>query len=169
MLLQGKVWVINGRDGKLIDDIDTDMIYHNAHLAVTKVSEMARYSFGNLEGWRDFPKKAGRGDIIVAGRNFGCGSSRQHAVDCFRALGISAIIVESVGAIYKRNAVNSGFALLVAEGISASGIETADEITVNLVTGEITVPKKRILFYAKPFSNVQAEIYNAGSLFAVRH
>ena len=107
----GKVWLIAKQDGKAIDNIDTDMIFHNSHLHITAIAEMGPHAFGNLEGWQDFPQKCGKNDIVVAGQNFGAGSSRQQAVDCFAALGVSTIIAESFGAIYKRNAINSGMAL----------------------------------------------------------
>ncbi len=93
--LKGNVWVITDETGNLINDIDTDQIYHNAFLHITDINEMGKYAFGNLEGWKDFSSKAGKGDILLVGSNFGAGSSRQQAVDCFRALGISAIIAIS--------------------------------------------------------------------------
>ena len=102
----GRVWRID------VDNIDTDMIYHNRHLAVTDPAEMGQYAFGNLAGWEDFPQKVQPGDIVVTGKNFGCGSSRQQAVDCFTTLGVAAIVAESFGAIYERNAINAGLAIV---------------------------------------------------------
>ena len=81
LVVEGRVWVIQK------DNIDTDMIYHNRHLAITTISEMGQYTFGNLKGYEQFAKEAKKGDIVVVGKNFGCGSSRQQAVDCFKALG----------------------------------------------------------------------------------
>jgi len=72
-------------DGRLYDDIDTDMIFHNRYLAITEVAKMGQYALDNLKGWEDFAKRAHPGDIVLAGKNFGAGSSRQQAVDCFRA------------------------------------------------------------------------------------
>jgi 3-isopropylmalate/(R)-2-methylmalate dehydratase large subunit len=69
---------------------------------------MGQYTFDNLAGWEDFATKVQPGDIVVTGRNFGCGSSRQQAVDCFLALGVSAVVAESFGAIYERNAITRG-------------------------------------------------------------
>jgi 3-isopropylmalate dehydratase small subunit len=112
LVVEGRAWVIQK------DNIDTDMIYHNRHLAITNPAEMGPYTFGNLKGHEQFAKEAKEGDIVVVGKNFGCGSSRQQAVDCFKALGISVIIAESFGAIYERNAINSGMPILIAEGIS---------------------------------------------------
>ena len=65
------------------DNIDTDMIFHNRYLAITDMREMGQYALDNLKGFKDFSRKAQAGDIVVAGKNFGCGSSRQQAVECF--------------------------------------------------------------------------------------
>ena len=88
------------------------MIFHNRYLAITDIKEMGQYTFDNLKGFEDFSKKARQGDIIITGKNFGCGSSRQQAVDCFSSLGIQAIIAESFGAIYERNAINAAFPIM---------------------------------------------------------
>jgi 3-isopropylmalate/(R)-2-methylmalate dehydratase small subunit len=164
--VKGRLWMIQGPEGELIKDVDTDQIYHNAHLAVTDLEEMGRYAFGNLEGWKDFPEKAKSGDIIAVGANFGAGSSRQHAVDCFRALGIAAIIGESFGAIYKRNAINSGFPLITCPGIGESGLLTGDEIEIDFETGRIARVRGGLIVMAQPFSEVQMDVYKSGGLFA---
>ncbi len=164
MRIEGRVWVIE-KDGELIDDIDTDMIYHNKYLHITDKEEMAKYAFSNLEGWQDFPEKAKEGDIIIAGENFGCGSSRQHAVDCFIALGIKAIVAKSFGAIYKRNAINSGLAIVECKDIDKAGLKNGDVIEIDLESGDIKKDGKTIV-KAKPMSPVQAAIYRAGGLFA---
>jgi len=167
--LNGALWFITDEKGNLIDDIDTDMIYHNAHLAVTEISEMGQYTFGNLQGWLDFANDVENGDIVICGKNFGSGSSRQHAVDCFKALGVSAIIAESYGAIYKRNAINAGFPILICPNLSAQ--LDLKEIskqygTLNLDTGELTDPEtNEVLLKAEPFNTVQMDIYRAGNLF----
>jgi 3-isopropylmalate/(R)-2-methylmalate dehydratase small subunit len=164
--IRGRVWVIAGNDGVLIHDIDTDQIYHNSHLAVTDINQMGQYSFGNLKGWEDFPRKAGKGDIIIVGRNFGCGSSRQQAVDCFRSLGVSAVIAMSFGAIYKRNAVNSGFGILEAPSMGEKpSIQTGDEVELDLATGKLSDLSRSIQIQGNPGSKVQLDIYQAGSLF----
>lgn len=166
-ILKGRVWVITDPEtNKLIDNIDTDMIYHNAHLAVTDIEKMGQYAFGNLTGWKDFPEKAGEGDIIVCGANFGAGSSRQHAVDCFRALGIQLIIAESFGAIYKRNAINSGMPILTYPDVTGAKIKSGDEIEVDLEKGNLkNITTDEDLPDATPFSVVQTDIYRAGDLF----
>lgn len=165
-VLKGRVIVIKDKNGQAIDDIDTDMIFHNRHLHITEMSEMGQFAFGNLEGWTDFPNKTKQGDLLIVGKNFGAGSSRQQAVDCFSALGVIAIIGESFGAIYKRNAINSGLPLIVSAAIMSEDLKTGDQIEVNLETGEIVNSSKNIpLKIATPLSKVQLDIYQAGSMF----
>jgi 3-isopropylmalate/(R)-2-methylmalate dehydratase large subunit len=154
-LLKGRVWVVAQ------DNIDTDMIYHNKHLAVTDPAQMGQHALGNLPGWEDFPQKVQPGDIVVTGRNFGCGSSRQQAVDCFQTLGVSALIAPSFGAIYERNAINAGLPILTAD-LSGTGLQDGDEITVDLATGAISWQGGRR--QGEPFSAVQMAIYQRGGL-----
>lgn len=166
---KGRIWVITDKSGKLIEDIDTDQIYHNAYLHITDIKEMGKYAFGNLEGWEDFPRKARPGDILFVGRNFGAGSSRQHAVDCFKALGISAIVGESFGAIYKRNAINSGMPLIEFPGLSKlvedGKFQSGDEVEIDFLTGKIRNLTKNFEVQAKKPSKVQIDIYLAGDIF----
>ncbi len=159
MVVEGRVWVIPR------ENVDTDMIYHNRHLAVTDPAETGKYALGNLPGWEDFPEKARPGDILAAGANFGAGSSRQQAVDCFKALGIAAILAPSFGAIYLRNAVNSALPVLEADLLSA-GVESGEEIRVDFETGEILRKKTGERIQGKPMSRVQKEIYLRGGLLA---
>lgn len=166
MILEGRAIVIKDVDGKAIDDIDTDMIFHNKHLHITDIKEMGQFAFGNLQGWEGFSERTKSGDILIVGKNFGAGSSRQQAVDCFRALGVQMIIGESFGAIYKRNTINSGLPLMIASEIMTDEIKTNDMIKVNLETGEITnISRGRLLKKALPLSKVQLDIYHAGTLF----
>jgi len=163
--IRGRVWVIRNSSDEPIDDIDTDMIFHNKHLAITELTEMGQHTFGNLDSWRDFPQKAQKNDILVVGKNFGAGSSRQQAVDCFIALGIQAIVGESFGAIYYRNVVNTGMPVFIAPEIASSKLDSGDEIEIDTETGEITnITKSMELPAAKPLSSVQREIMESGEL-----
>lgn len=154
---EGRAWVIQK------DNIDTDMIYHNQYLMVTSLEEMGQYAFGNLKGYERFAKEARKGDIVIVGKNFGCGSSRQQAVDCFKALGISVIVAESFGAIYERNAINSAMPILVANDITKR-IHKNDVVFIDFTTGEIKDKTQEKTYQAKPFSLVQKEIYLRGGL-----
>ena len=165
--LRGRLWVLRTPDGQLYDDIDTDMIFHNRYLHITDVAQMGQYALDNLKGWEDFAKKVQPGDLILSGKNFGAGSSRQQAVDCFRALGVGAVIAESYGAIYKRNAINSGFPIVAFPGLADSVVhfKTGDTVEIDFETGELTLNTNQV-FQADPFSKVQMDIYKAGDLFA---
>lgn len=165
IIIEGRVWAITDPDGKLYDNVDTDQIYHNQWLAVTDVDEMGKYAFGNLKGWEDFPRKARPGDIIAVGANFGAGSSRQHAVDCFRALGIQLIIAASFGAIYKRNAINAGMPILALPGVSAEDFASGDTVKVDVENGTVENVDRRLTLSGEPWSTVQMDIYRAGDLF----
>jgi len=166
VILKGRAIVIRNEKSKPIDDIDTDMIFHNKYLHITDISEMGQYAFDNLEGWKDFAKKAKKGDILILGANFGSGSSRQQAVDCFSALGVQLLIAKSYGAIYKRNAINAGMPILESDVIDdIKFIDSEDEIEVNLETGLIKNLTKKKEFQAISMSNVQMDIYQAGNLF----
>ncbi len=157
LVLRGRVWVV------MKDNIDTDMIFHNRHLAVTKLEEMGPHAFGNLPGWEDFPQKAKPGDIVVTGKNFGAGSSRQQAVDCFKALGISAIVARSFGAIYERNAINAALPIVVSDLVDW-GVEDGEEITLDLVKGTILRHRDEDTIPAKPWPEVQVQTYQRGGL-----
>lgn len=160
LIVSGRVWLI------MKDNIDTDMIFHNRYLTVTNITEMGQYTFDNLKGYEDFARKVLRGDIIITGKNFGAGSSRQQAVDCFISLGIQAVIAESFGAIYERNAINAGFPVVICKNVQDLSLKDGESIRINFSTGEIEnlITKKSI--YAQPFSEVQSDIYiNGGLLF----
>ncbi len=166
-IVKGKIWVLRTPDGRLYDDIDTDMIFHNRYLHITDLGQMGQYALDNLKGWEDFAQKVQPGDLILAGKNFGAGSSRQQAVDCFRALGVGAVLAESYGAIYKRNAINSGFPIVALPGLTGNVIhfKTGDTVEIDFESGQVALSGNQV-FQADPFSRVQMDIYQAGDLFA---
>jgi 3-isopropylmalate dehydratase small subunit len=159
-LISGRVWVVAK------DNIDTDMIFHNRYLATTDIKDMGQYTFDNLKGYEDFSKKAKPGDIVVAGKNFGCGSSRQQAVDCFASLGIQAIVAESFGAIYERNAINAAFPIITLRELQKADFQDGDIISIDLKTGMIKNQRTEKVMKADPFSDVQFEVYQKGGLLA---
>jgi 3-isopropylmalate dehydratase small subunit len=158
--VKGRVWIIPK------DDIDTDMIFHNRYLTITDIKEMGQYTFDNLKGFEDFAKKAQPGDIVITQKNFGAGSSRQQAVDCFLSLGISCILAESYGAIYERNAINAALPILTykPESLAKAEIEHGDTITVDFITGEITNLKNQKTTSIDRFYDAQLAIYKNGGL-----
>jgi len=158
---QGKVWLIDR------DNIDTDMIFHNRYLSITDINEMGQYAFDNLEGYEDFAKKVKPTDIVVTGKNFGSGSSRQQAVDCFKALGVPVILAQSYGAIYERNAINAAMPIMLYDEKMLEEIElkNGDELFVDFATGKVENKSNGKTSQIKPFSDVQLEIYQNGGLF----
>jgi 3-isopropylmalate dehydratase small subunit len=158
MVIEGKVWIIAR------DNIDTDMIFHNRYLAITDLKEMGQYTFDNLKGYENFAKKARAGDIVIAGKNFGSGSSRQQAVDCFISLGIQAVLAESFGVIYERNAINAAFPIIKYTSLHQAEIADGDALRIDLKSGIITNLRNNKTVNANPFNEVQIEIYNKGGL-----
>jgi 3-isopropylmalate dehydratase small subunit len=148
------------------DNIDTDMIFHNRHLAITELAEMGAHAFGNLKGWEDYASRSEPGDIILTGSNFGAGSSRQQAVDCFRALDNQAIIARSFGAIYERNAINAGFPVLTCDDLSPLQLKQRDRVAVDLEKSTLTNLENGITIGLNPFSEVQMQIYQAGDILS---
>ena len=121
---KGKIWILG-------DDIDTDIIMPTEYLALKSVDDMKTYAFSPLR-----PELAGRikpGDIIVAGKNFGCGSSREQAPEVIKALGIRAVIAKSFARIFFRNSINNGL-LLIENSELQNDVKEGDEIEV--VVGE---------------------------------
>lgn len=159
-VVEGRVWYIRQ------DDIDTDMIFHNRYLAITNIEEMGQYTFDNLQGYADFAKKAKPGDIVITAKNFGAGSSRQQAVDCFLSLGVQCLIAESYGAIYERNAINAALPILTytPEQLEPVSIEEGDTIRVDLLSGEFTNITKGKRTVINKFYDAQAVIYKNGGL-----
>jgi 3-isopropylmalate/(R)-2-methylmalate dehydratase large subunit len=159
-VVEGTVWIIPK------DDIDTDMIFHNRYLTITDIREMGQYTFDNLKGFEDFAKKAKPGDIVITHKNFGAGSSRQQAVDCFLSLGISCILAESYGAIYERNAINAAMPILTyrPENLAKAEVKNGDTIRVNFETGELTNLSNQKQATIDKFYDAQLAIYRNGGL-----
>lgn len=157
-VIEGKVWIIEQ------DNIDTDMIFHNRYLAITDINEMGQYTFDNLQSWEDFAEKAEAGDIVITGKNFGAGSSRQQAVDCFKSLGVQAILAESFGAIYERNAINAAFPILTYTDIADLELNQRDRIKVDFEAGSITNLENGKLLQINKFSRVQLDIFKRNGL-----
>jgi 3-isopropylmalate dehydratase small subunit len=160
-VLKGKVWYIP------FDNIDTDMIYHSRYEEISEQEAIANYTFSNLSGFEDFASKVVEGDIVVTGYNFGLGSSRQQAVDCFKALGIQAIVAKSFAVIYERNAINAGLPIVVCSQMDELLLQTGDILEINLITGQITNERNKASVAGEKFSNIQMEIYQRGGLFNV--
>ncbi len=153
--------VIRGRIWKFGDNVNTDVIYPGKYLPLTDPKEMALHAF---EGVRpEFAKAVKPGDILVAGKYFGCGSSREQAATCLKALGLGVVLAESFARIYYRNAINSGLPILACPGIS-KGVEEGQELEVDLRSGLIKNLTTGETFQARPLPSFVLEILEAGGL-----
>ncbi len=153
--MKGKVW-------KYGDDINTDVIFPGKYTyTLMPPEEMARHALEDLDP--SFASQVRPGDVIVAGRNFGCGSSREQAVACLKAAGVQAIIARSFARIYFRNAINLGMPVIACPE-AVETLEKGDEIEIDLAGGEIRSSKGNFHFPSYPESVVG--ILKAGGLIA---
>ncbi len=138
---------IKGRVWKLGDNVDTDVIYPGKCLPILDPPEMAKHA---LEGYgQGFPGKIEKGDIILGGSNFGCGSSREQAATSLKYAGISCVIAKSFSRIFFRNAINQGLALVQSKE-AFDLLKEGEFITVDYVKGEIIAENTRIPFPPLP-------------------
>ena len=154
MKLEGKAW-------KFGDDVNTDEIIPAVYLDTVDPKEMATHCMEGIDP--DFVEKITPGDIMVADKNFGCGSSREHAPIAIKAAGISCVIAKSFGRIFYRNAINMGFPILECEE-AALKITEGDQLEVDLTTSTITNHTKNETYKAQPFPEFMQQIMAAGGL-----
>ena len=125
---------LSGRIWKLGDNVDTDVILPGPYIPLTDPKELAAHA---LEGLNiNFAQRVKPGEIIVAGRNFGCGSSREQAPVALKHSGVAAVVAESFSRIFYRNAISIGFPVITCSGL-AQELSDQEEITISLATGEI--------------------------------
>ena len=117
------------------DNVDTDVIIPARYLNSFDAQELATHAMVDIDP--DFAKTVEKGDIIVAGKNFGCGSSREHAPLCLKTAGVKCVIAENFARIFYRNSINIGFPIMECKE-AAQKIEAGDEVTVDFTTGVIT-------------------------------
>jgi len=149
------------RAHKFGDDINTDDIIPARHLNTTDRAELAKYCMEHID--KDFAGKVKRGDVIVAGKNFGCGSSREHAPIAIKAAGISCVIAESFARIFARNSINMGLALVESKE-AASRIRRGDVITVNTRTGVVRNVTRKENYKFEKYPPFMQKIIKAGGL-----
>ena len=143
------------------DNIDTDLIMPGQFLSLSSEEELARYCMYGLDP--DFASKVEEGDVIVAGHNFGCGSSREHAPISIRALGISCVIAKSFARIFYRNAINIGLIVLISEE-AADDIVIGDDISVHMSEGIIKNETTGKEYTFSPFPDEVMDIIAAGGV-----
>jgi 3-isopropylmalate/(R)-2-methylmalate dehydratase small subunit len=151
--IEGKVW----RFGK---DIDTDLIIAARYLNTSVPEELAKHVMEDADP--DFVKKMSRGDVIVAGENFGCGSSREHAPIALKAAGVAAVIAPTFARIFYRNAFNMG--LPIFELQESAEISEGDMISVNMNAGTITNKTTNKTYNFIPIPPFMQELIDAGGL-----
>ncbi|MCX7927514.1 MAG: 3-isopropylmalate dehydratase small subunit [Candidatus Omnitrophica bacterium] len=152
--------ILKGRAHIFGDNINTDDIIAAKYLVSTDPNELGSHCMENIQP--DFAKKVKVGDIIVAGKNFGCGSSREHAPLAIKGCGISAVIAVSFAAIFYRNAINIGLPFLELKEVSA--ISQDDELEIDLVKGTIKNITKNQVYTTEPFPLFLQEIVQRGGL-----
>ena len=151
----------NGRVFKYPDNVDTDVIIPARYLNSQDAKELAAHCMEDIDP--DFVKNVHEGDIIVAGWNFGCGSSREHAPLVIKTSGVSCVIAKSFARIFYRNSINIGMPILECEAAS-DAIENGDEVSIDFDTGVITNVTKGETYQAEPFPPFIQDIIRAGGL-----
>ena len=152
-----------GRVHKYQDNVDTDVIIPARYLNTKDHAELASHCMEDIDP--DFVKNVKPGDIIVAGENFGCGSSREHAPIAIKASGVSCVIATTFARIFYRNAINIGLPILECPEASR-GIDDGDQVEVDFSKGEIRNVTKNETYIAAPFPEFIRGIINAGGLMA---
>lgn len=156
MNLKGKVY-------KFGADIDTDAIIPARYLNTSDPAELAKHCMEDADP--SFPSKVKAGDIIVADKNFGCGSSREHAPIAIKAAGVSCVVAKSFARIFYRNSINIGLPILECpEGVDA--INEGDEIEVDLVSGKVKNLRTNEEYQATPFPEFMQNIMAKGGLIS---
>ena len=143
------------------DNVDTDVIIPARYLNITDGYELARHCMEDID--KDFVKNVKKGDIIVANKNFGCGSSREHAPLVIKCAGVSCVIAETFARIFYRNAINIGLPILECEAAAAE-IQNGDEVEVDFTTGVITDVTTGKTYQAQPFPPFIQNIIQKGGL-----
>lgn len=152
--MKGKAW-------KFGDDVDTDLILPGRYLVLRDEKELAACAMEGCDP--DFSKNVKNGDLIVGGRNFGCGSSREHAPIALKGVGISAVVAESFARIFYRNSINIGLPLLEIKGISKQ-VSQGDELEIDMENGILKNLSTGQDFIIKELPEFMVEILDEGGL-----
>ena len=145
------------------ENVDTDVIIPARYLNATTGEELAKHCMEDID--KEFVNKVQKGDIIVARKNFGCGSSREHAPLSIKASGVSVVIADTFARIFYRNAINIGLPIIECKE-AAESIEAGDEVEVDFDTGVIVNKNKNQSFQGEAFPEFMQNIINAGGLIA---
>ena len=154
MEVTGGVW-------KYGDNVNTDYIIPGRYMELTDPREMARHAMEGIDP--SFAAKVKEGDVVVAGRNFGCGSSREHAPLALKYAGVGCVVAESYARIFYRNAVNIGLPALECSNITKC-VEQGDDLTLDLGAGTVTIMNRGTNLLFTPLPPFMLEVLNAGGL-----
>lgn len=143
------------------DNVDTDVIIPARYLNSSDPEELAAHCMEDID--KDFMNRVKKGDIIVANKNFGCGSSREHAPIAIKAAGVSCVIAETFARIFYRNAINIGLPIIECPE-AASGIEAGDEVEVDFDSGMIYNHSRGTQYKGQPFPEFMQKIIAEGGL-----
>jgi 3-isopropylmalate/(R)-2-methylmalate dehydratase small subunit len=155
MILEGRVWLFG-------DNVDTDAIIPARYLSAVDPVELAGHCMEDVNP--DFPRLVRTGDLVVAGKNFGCGSSREHAPLALKGAGVGCVVAQSFARIFYRNAVNIGLPILECPADLAALLMPGDTLRLNLERGLITCPRSGEQFQTVPFPPFMQEIISRGGL-----
>lgn len=150
-----------GKVFKYGDNVDTDVIIPARYLNSSDPAELAQHCMEDIDA--DFVKQVQAGDIIVADKNFGCGSSREHAPLAIKAAGVSCVIAETFARIFYRNAINIGLPIIECPA-AAKGISAGDEVEVDFDSGKITNKTKGTTYQGQAFPPFMQKIIDSGGL-----
>jgi len=153
--------VIKGQAFVFGKNVDTDQIYPGRFVELTDVEDVAKHAMEGADP--SLVKEFKEGDIIVAGTNFGCGSSREHAVITLKAIGVGAILADSFGRIFFRNAINLGIPVIVCAGIKDI-VKNGDIISFDIVSGVVRNDKTGETIKAEPLSDYVMNILSSGGI-----
>lgn len=151
----------NGRVFKYGDNVDTDVIIPARYLNTSDPKELAMHCMEDIDS--DFIKKVEKGDIIVANKNFGCGSSREHAPIAIKESGVSCVIASTFARIFYRNAINIGLPIIECEE-AVKSIDAGDELEIDFTTGVINNKSKNQEYQGEPFPEFMQKIINGNGL-----
>ena len=156
MTIKGRSWVYG-------DNVDTDVIIPARYLSTSEPSELALHCMEDIDA--SFAASVAQGDVIVAGANFGCGSSREHAPIAIKAAGVSCVVASSYARIFYRNAVNIGLPILeCADACVPGAVNKSDELEIDLASGEIMNKTNGKAFKAAPAPEFLRDLLAAGGL-----
>lgn len=153
--------LILGRAIKVGDNVDTDVILPGRYLILTEPALLGEHAMEGLDP--KFTQKVKKNSILIAGRNFGCGSSREQAPIALKAAGVKCILAESFSRIFYRNAINIGLPILGCPRISEE-VEEGDELSINLASGDVKNISKNVILQGRPLPKFILEIISNGGL-----